>query len=59
MTRFLRVTLQGHGYRLVEADTGQKGLMQAATRNPDVILLDLGLPGHGRSGSDSEDTRME
>ena len=44
MTRFLRVTLQGHGYRLVEADTGQKGLMQAATRNPDVILLDLGLP---------------
>ncbi len=44
MTRFLRVTLQGHGYRLVEADTGLKGLMQAATRNPDVILLDLGLP---------------
>jgi two-component system KDP operon response regulator KdpE len=44
MTRFLRITLQGHGYRLVEADTGQKGLMQAATRNPDVILLDLGLP---------------
>ena len=44
MTRFLRVTLQGHGYHLVEADTGQKGLMQASTRNPDVILLDLGLP---------------
>lgn len=44
MTRFLRITLQGHGYSLVEADTGQKGLMQAATRNPDVILLDLGLP---------------
>ena len=44
MTRFLRVTLQGHGYRLIEADTGQKGLIQASTRNPDVILLDLGLP---------------
>jgi two-component system KDP operon response regulator KdpE len=44
MRRFLRITLQGHGYRLVEAGTGQEGLMQAASRNPDVILLDLGLP---------------
>jgi len=44
MRRFLRVTLQGHGYRLVEAGTGKEGLMQAATRNPDLILLDLGLP---------------
>ncbi|MBI5194682.1 MAG: response regulator [Nitrospirae bacterium] len=44
MRRFLRITLQGHGYRLIEATTGQDGLIQAATRNPDVILLDLGLP---------------
>ena len=44
MRRFLRITLQGHGYRLVEAGTGQEGLMQAASRNPDVVLLDLGLP---------------
>lgn len=44
MRRFLRVTLQSHGYRLVEAPTGQEGLTQAATRNPDVVLLDLGLP---------------
>lgn len=44
MRRFLRVTLQSHGYRLVEAVTGQEGLMQATTRNPDVVLLDLGLP---------------
>lgn len=44
MRRFLRVTLQSHGYRLVEAITGQEGLMQATTRNPDVVLLDLGLP---------------
>src|SRR5512135_107496 len=44
MRRFLRITLQGHGYRLAEAETGQEGLMQAATRNPDVVLLDLGLP---------------
>lgn len=44
MRRFLRVTLQSHGYRLVEAPSGQEGLMQATTRNPDVVLLDLGLP---------------
>jgi two-component system KDP operon response regulator KdpE len=44
MRRFLRVTLKSHGYRLVEATTGQEGLAQAATRNPDVVLLDLGLP---------------
>ncbi|MBF0465770.1 MAG: response regulator [Nitrospirae bacterium] len=44
MLRFLRITLKGHGYKLVEAVTGKEGLMQAAMRNPDVILLDLGLP---------------
>ena len=44
MRRFLRITLQGHGYRLIETPTGQEGLMQATTRNPDVVLLDLGLP---------------
>jgi two-component system KDP operon response regulator KdpE len=44
MLRFLRIILQGHGYRLVEAVTGEDGLTQAAIRNPDVVLLDLGLP---------------
>jgi two-component system KDP operon response regulator KdpE len=44
MRRFLRITLQSHAYRLTEAATAQEGLMQAATRNPDVVLLDLGLP---------------
>jgi two-component system KDP operon response regulator KdpE len=44
MRRFLRVTLQSHGYRLVEATGGMEGLREAATRNPEVILLDLGLP---------------
>ena len=44
MRRFLRITLQSHGYRLVEAETGSDGLLQAAARNPDVVLLDLGLP---------------
>ena len=44
MRRFLRILLQGHGYRMFEAETGEKGLTQAAARNPELILLDLGLP---------------
>ncbi len=44
MRRFLRITLQSQGYRFVEAATAKEGLMQATTRNPDVVLLDLGLP---------------
>jgi two-component system KDP operon response regulator KdpE len=44
MRRFLRITLQSQGYRLFEASSGQEGLREAAARNPDVILLDLGLP---------------
>jgi len=44
MRRFLRATLQSHEYQLVEATTARDGLAQAAGRNPDVILLDLGLP---------------
>ena len=44
MRRFLRVTLRSQGYRLIEAETGEDGLTQAANRKPAVILLDLGLP---------------
>jgi two-component system, OmpR family, KDP operon response regulator KdpE len=44
MRRFLRITLRSQGYRLIESETGSDGLTQAATRNPDVVLLDLGLP---------------
>jgi two-component system KDP operon response regulator KdpE len=42
--RFLRATLAAHGYRLAEATTGQQALVEAATRSPDLVLLDLGLP---------------
>lgn len=44
MRRFLRAALGAHEYRLVEATTAREGLAQAASRNPDVVLLDLGLP---------------
>ncbi len=42
--RFLRATLLAQGYRLVEATTGEEGLRHAATRQPDIVVLDLGLP---------------
>jgi two-component system KDP operon response regulator KdpE len=42
--RLLRVTLEAAGYRILEAANGEDGLAEAAQRNPDVIILDLGLP---------------
>ena len=42
--RFLRTTLTVQGYELVEAVTAKEGLLQATSRNPDVVLVDLGLP---------------
>ena len=42
--RFLRATLAGQGYRLFEATTGADGLVEVASRQPDVIIVDLGLP---------------
>lgn len=42
--RLLRVTLEGSGYRVLEASDGQSGLSEVAMQRPDVVLLDLGLP---------------
>jgi two-component system KDP operon response regulator KdpE len=42
--RFLRATLTGQGYRLFEATTGADGLVEVASRQPDVVIVDLGLP---------------
>jgi two-component system, OmpR family, KDP operon response regulator KdpE len=42
--RFLRVSLVGQGYRLLESATGREGVMQAASQQPDLMILDLGLP---------------
>jgi len=44
LMRFLRATLPAHGYRIVEATTGAQALVEASTRGPDLVLLDLGLP---------------
>lgn len=44
MRRMLRASLPPHGYDLLEASTGRQGIAEAGMRNPDLILLDLGLP---------------
>lgn len=45
MRRLLRMVLEPRGYEVCEADEGQRGLQEAAFHRPDVVLLDLGLPG--------------
>jgi two-component system KDP operon response regulator KdpE len=42
--KFLRAALGGQGYRVFEAGTGEDGLIEAASRQPDVVIVDLGLP---------------
>lgn len=40
----VNTTLEAHGYRVAVAATGEAAVMEAASKNPDLILLDLGLP---------------
>jgi two-component system KDP operon response regulator KdpE len=42
--RFLRSSLAPTDYKLLESDTGEAGIAAASSHQPDVILLDLGLP---------------
>jgi len=44
MRRFLRTSLSAHGYRVAEVANAPDAVSAAGTENPDVILLDLGLP---------------
>lgn len=44
IVRFVRAALEADGLRVHEAQTLQRGLLEAATRKPDAIILDLGLP---------------
>ena len=44
MSRFLRTALSVQGFRTVETQTAREALIAATTHNPEVILLDLGLP---------------
>ena len=42
--RFLRTSLEAEGWRVFEAETLRQGVVDAATRKPDLVIADLGLP---------------
>ncbi len=44
LRRLLRTTLEAEGFRVIEAETAGRGLIEAANHKPDLVLLDLGLP---------------
>ena len=42
--RFVRTSLDAHGFEVLEAETGAGGLADAASKRPECLILDLGLP---------------
>ncbi|HEY1289122.1 MAG TPA: response regulator [Burkholderiales bacterium] len=42
--RFLRSSLGGEGYKVVESPAGQRGALDAGLHKPDLVIVDLGLP---------------
>jgi two-component system KDP operon response regulator KdpE len=44
LSHVFSVTLEAFGYRILAAQSGQQALEEVRTRNPEIILLDLGLP---------------
>ena len=44
IARFIKKVLEDEAWVVYTAETGQRGLIEAATRRPDLIILDLGLP---------------
>lgn len=42
--RFVRAALESENFAVFEADTAQRGLIELGTRQPDLLILDLGLP---------------
>src|SRR5574343_755979 len=47
--RFVRTALESDQYKVVESESMRQGLIEAGTRKPDMVILDLGLPdGDGR-----------
>ncbi len=42
--KILRITLESDDYKVIEAENGKDGIIQAATAHPNLIILDLGLP---------------
>ena len=46
--RAMRTALEAHGYEVHTVGTGEEAVVAAAGEAPELVLLDLGLPGSGR-----------
>ncbi len=44
MRKFVRIALESHDYRVLEAGTAAEAIQQAVSYTPDAVVLDLGLP---------------
>lgn len=44
ISRFMKISLKSQGYSCIDADNGRNGLSLVFSQNPDIIILDLGLP---------------
>ena len=44
IARFIKIAMEQEGYQIFTADSSHRGLIEAATRRPDLLILDLGLP---------------
>lgn len=44
MRKFIRASLSSHGYRVLEAERASEAVAMMTSHNPDIVLLDLGLP---------------
>jgi two-component system KDP operon response regulator KdpE len=44
MRRLLKTVLAAQGYLVFQAESGRRGQIEAGTRKPDLVILDLGLP---------------
>ncbi|OIR17816.1 KDP operon transcriptional regulatory protein KdpE [mine drainage metagenome] len=42
--RFVKSALEGEGWKVFEAESGERGLIEARSRKPDLLVVDLGLP---------------
>ncbi len=43
--KFIKISLKREGFNVVEAETGELGIEEVAKESPDIVILDIMLPG--------------
>ena len=51
--RFARMALESEGHEVFEADTLQRGLIEAGSQRPELAIIDLGLPATATASTSS------